>query len=245
MGYSRQSALPVTEPVSLTQAKLFLGLPTGTGPQDALITGFIQAAREYGETMTSRSLAQRPYVQVLDSFPFYADTIQSQLAFPPSYYSLPRYSTTLWNYSQMIKLSPSPVISVQSINYIGTDGNEYTLNQDVDFGLDRISEPARIFPPVGDYWPPCLYVNDAVEINFTVGYDPNPAATDTHDVEASPPNQQPVSTIVTGIPQMIILGILNLVAFWFNNRGSAGEIPAGIAQIFLNNASWDFAPTRG
>jgi hypothetical protein len=244
MGYCRQSTLPVTEPVSLAQAKLFMRLPTGFTAEDALITGFIQAAREKGE-IYGRVLAQRPYVQVLDSFPFYTDTIQSQLAYPPSYYSLPRYSTTLWNYSQMIKLGASPVISVQGIRYVGTDGNAVTLMQDVDFGLDRISEPARIFPPVGSYWPACLYVNDSVEINFTVGFDPNPNTVDTHNVAASPPNQQPSSTIVTGVTQMTILGILNLVAFWFNNRGSAGQVPEGIDQIFQNNATWDFAPTRG
>src|SRR5258708_3404458 len=112
MGYCRQAALPSIEPVSLTTAKQFLRLPGGFTSEDALITGFIQSAREQGEILSWRALAQRPFVQVLDSHPYYTDTIQSQLAYPPGYYSLPRYSTTLWNYSQMIKLGYSPVVSV-------------------------------------------------------------------------------------------------------------------------------------
>lgn len=229
-------------------AKQFLKLPGNYTDEDAIISGFIQAAREYGEIYTWRALAQRPFVQVLDSFPYFTDTIQSQLAYPPSYYSLPRYSTTLWNYSQMIKLGYSPVISVESMTYVDANGLLQTLLQDVDFTLDNTSEPSRIFPPIGTYWPPSLYVANSLQINFTAGYDPDPAAIATHVLQpagVSPPNQQGSTVIVSGVPQMIILGILNLVAYWFQNRGEMGKIPPGIEQIFYNNAVMDFAPTRG
>jgi len=245
VGYCRQIALPIAEPVTPDTVKRWLKLPDYLITEDDFISGFIQAAREQGEIYSCRSLAKRQFVQVLDSHPYYTDTVGSQLAYPPSYYSLPRYSTTLWNYSQMIKLGYSPVISVESMRYIGTDGNPVTLHQDVDFVLDRIAEPARIFPRPGQYWPANLYVANAVEIVFTAGYDPNPAAaTDTH-VTSPPGSQQPDSTIVTAIPHMHILGILNLVAYWYNNRGSAGKVPDAIAQIFMNNAVVDWAPTRG
>lgn len=251
MGYCRPTALPAAEPVTLAQAKSLMRLPTGYTAEDATITGFIAAAREQGELITGRGLAQRTWTQVLDSFPYFTDTVQSQLAYPPSYYSLPRYSTTLWNYSQMIKLPYPPVISVQGMLYIDSNGDSQTLHQDVDFVLDRITEPPRIFPQVGQYWPASLYVANSLQINFTAGYDPNPAAIDSHAVVASPPNQQPNSTIVTGIPQMIIMAILNLVAFWFNNRGSVGTVPDGtnrtpnILGIFQQNMILDFAGTRG
>ena len=245
MGYCRQSSLPGAEPVSLYTAKTFLSLPQSFVDMDSILTGFITAARELGEILTNRSLAQRTFTQVLDSHPYYTDTIQSQLAYPPSYYSLPRYSTTLWNYSQMIKLGFSPVISVESMVHIGTDGMPHELHQDVDFVLDRISEPARIFPKVGLNWPADLYVANAVVINFTAGYDSEETEPDKHHVAASPPNQQPDSVIITAVPQSIIMAILHLVAYWFNNRGSAGKIPEAIEQAFLNNAVVDFAPTRG
>lgn len=226
----------------LTDAKGFLRV--SVTDDDALITGLIQAAREVAEVYTGRALAQRTFVQVLDSHPYYTDTIQSQLAYPPSYYSLPRYSTTLWNYSQMIKLPFSPVLSVQSMIYIDANGNAQTLHQDTDFILDRTTEPARIFPLPGQYWPADLYVANAVEINFTAGYDPNATATDTHNVSGSPPDQQPTSTIVTGVPQSIRTAILMLVAYWYENRG-AGDVPQSIQTLLYANAIIDFAPTRG
>lgn len=248
MGFCHQIALPTVEPVTLLQARTFLRLPTATTQQDGIITGLIQAAREQGEILTCRSLAKRKFVQVLDSFPYYTDTVGSQLSYPPSFYGLPRYSTTQWNYSQAIKLGYSPCISVESMQYIDTAGVVRYLQTDVDFTLDREREPSRLFPTAGQYWPSNFYVANSVKINYTAGYDPNPAAVDTHVIVASPPFQQPSSTIVTGIPQMLIFGILNLVYYWFTNLGCGGcamGVPDNIAQIFLNNAVIDFAPTPG
>ena len=248
MGYCRPLNLPDVEPVTIDLVRQFLRQPPTYTQEDTLIGGLIQAAREQGEILSARALAQHKFVQVMDSFPYFTDTIQSQLAYPPSYYSLPRYSTTLWNYSQMIKLGFSPVISVEGITYIGTDGQPHVLQQDVDFILDRQNEPARIFPIPGQYWPACLYVPNAVQIDFTAGFDPDPMAVASHSIGSplpNPANQQTSSTIVSGVPQMIIVGILNLVAYWYNNRGSAGVVPAGIAQIFMNNAIVDWAPSRG
>lgn len=248
MGYCKQIALPAQEPVSLAQAKIFLGLPSAVTTWDSMISGFIQGAREEGERISSRVLAQRQYDQVLDSFPFFTDTIQSQLAFPPSYYSQPRYSTTLWNYSQMIKLEVSPGISIDNFVYVDPNGNAQTLAEWDQFIFDPVTEPARIFPFPNQYWPPCQYTQNAVKITFTAGYDPNPTATRTLVPPSPPPNpldQQPQYQIVTGIPQKFVAGILNLVAYWFNNRGNAGEVPDFIARGFMNNGVIDFSPTRG
>lgn len=247
MGYCRQTSLPDEEPVSLGMARSFLRLPSSFTAENALISGFIQAAREIGEIETGRALARRTFTQVLDSHPYYTDTIASQQAYPASYYSLPRYSTTLWNYSQMIQLGMSPAISVQQMRSIKPDGTVKVMNQDVDFILDRISEPARIFPLPGQYWPPDLYVANALEIDFTAGYDSDATAVDSHLVSppSSEPGQQPDSTIVSGVPQMMVLGILNLVAFWWNNRGQSGSVPDGIRSIFQQHAIQNWAPTRG
>lgn len=225
MGYCRQTALPSKEPVSLTEAKTYCNIPLSVSDanNDAMITGFIQGAREYAENCTGRCLAQRALQLVLDSHPYYVDTIQTQQAYPPSYYSLPRYSTTLWNYSQMIKLPYPPLKSVQSMRYIAPDGTANTLNQDVDFVLDRINEPARIFPLVGKYWPPDLYVANAVQINYTAGYDPDPAA------------QKDVHTAGAAIGNVAIAG--NVLTVTAPNEFVAGQsvIFSGLATAtFLN-----------
>jgi len=248
MSYVHATSVPVTEPVSLAQARSFLRLPDSYVREDATITGFIAAAREQGEILTGRSLAQRTWRMVLDSHPYYTDTIQSQLAYPPSYYSLPKYSTTLWNYSQMIKLYYPPVISVQQIRSIQPDGSVKTALQDVDFVLDRDSQPARIFPLPSQFWPADLYVPNSVVVDYTAGYDPDPTKIDTHNIASPPtsnPGQQPDSVMAVGIPQMIIVGILNLVSYWYQNRGAVGQVPENIERIFQQNMIVDFAPTRG
>jgi hypothetical protein len=251
MGYVRQQALPTAEPVLLADAKTFLRVPLTLTDDDTLIGGLIQAAREFAEQFTGRALAQRSFAMVLDSHPYYTDAIQSQLSYPPSYYSLPRYSTTLWNYSQMIKVPFPPLKSIDSMRYIAPDGTAQTLNQDTDFVVDRISEPGRIFPLPGSFWPADQYVANSVEITFTAGYDPSPAAeVDDHIVGGNTPNQQPDSKVVLAVPQTIRVAILQLISHWYYNRepvaaGSVGSVPLHVESLLWSQAIVDFAPTRG
>lgn len=131
---------PAIEPVSLATVKNHLRV-TITDDDD-LIGIYMQAARELVETFTGRVLNDCSYVQSLDSFPYYTDTMHSQLSAPPSYYSLPRYSTTMWNYSQMIKLYLSPLRRVDRIDYIASqDGSTQSL----------VALP-EIFLPGAQYW---------------------------------------------------------------------------------------------
>lgn len=244
MGYLRQLTLPAAEPVTLAWMKQYLRVDTGYTDDDALISGLIQAAREYGEKLTGRALAQRTFRQVLDSFPYYIDTIQSALAYPPNYYSLPLYSTTLWNYSQMIKLAPPPVVSVQQFRYVDANGNDQALDIDVDFVLDIETEPGRIFPLPGKYWPPSLYVANSVAIDFTAGYDPNPSATtSTTTATTNPPGEQSDQKVDLAVPQSIVQAITMLAAFWYDHRGEA--VPDNLTNLFLSFSVPDFAPTRG
>lgn len=183
MGYVLATANPAKEPISLAEAKNYLRLDPSSTQDEAHISMLISAAREHAERITAKAIAQRTFRQVMDSMPYYTDTIQSQLAYPPNYYSLPRYSTTLWNYSQMIKLFYPPVVSVQQIRFVDANGNAQALHQDVDFVLDRQTYPARIFPIPGAYWPPNYYVPNSCEIDFTAGYcNDTAAAPSTHAV---------------------------------------------------------------
>ena len=108
---------PQIEPVSLALAKSELKIPATVTTEDANIALKITAARQAIERMTGRSLINKGYRQSLDSFPYFTDSVMSQMAYPPAYYSLPRYSTTLWNYSQMIKLLRSPLQAITKITY--------------------------------------------------------------------------------------------------------------------------------
>ncbi len=242
MGYCKQTALPVSEPVTVDYAKSYLRLDGGFTDDDTIIANLIQAAREHAEKITGRALAQRTFRMVLDSMPYFTDTIQSQLAYPPSYYSLPRYSSTLWNYSQMIKLPFPPVISVEQLRYVDASGAAQTMNQDTDFILDRQSEPARIFPLPGQYWPPNLYVANSCIIDFTAGYTNDVgAAADDHSTTGT--NQQPDSIIVPALPATILRCMMMLLCFWYENRTQ--EADPKIDAMLQNEMVMDFQPTRG
>jgi hypothetical protein len=115
MGYIVEEVAPVAEPLLLSDVKNFLKVSVNN--DDSFILELIQSAREYVEGFTGRSLVNKGYRQSLDSFPYFVDSVMSQMAYPPSYYSLPRYSTTLWNYSQMIKLLRAPLQSITKITY--------------------------------------------------------------------------------------------------------------------------------
>jgi len=109
---------PKLEPVTLGLAKRHCRITIDD--DDDLLGVYVQGARETSEVFTSRSFINKRYRQCLDAFPYFTETVFSQLAYPPSYYSLPRYSTTLWNYSQMITLSRSPLVHVDRIEYLSS-----------------------------------------------------------------------------------------------------------------------------
>lgn len=114
---------PAVEPITLTDAKNFLRVEISD--DDVLIGYLITAAREACEAFTNRSFVNKGYIMCLDSFPYYTDTVVSQMAYPPSYYALPRYSTTLWNYSQMIKLFAAPLVTVDRITYLASSDSQF------------------------------------------------------------------------------------------------------------------------
>jgi hypothetical protein len=238
MAYIVVETAPVAEPVTLAEVKLHLGI----GPlqdsdritssiQAARIRSLITAAREYCERFTRRSLISKGYCQTLDCFPYFTDTIQSQQAYPPSYYSLPRYATTLWNYSQMIKLFYSPLVSVSKIRYVGSDSQWHELHPATDmadasgdFLADTASEPPRLFPRAGGYWPPCLYVPNAVELHYTAGYGDNGDK----------------------VPASIKVAIKELALYWYRS-GSADQkdVPKSVEMLLWNQRVLDVCPTRG
>jgi Phage gp6-like head-tail connector protein len=112
-----------SDPVTLAEAKRWLRLDNTDEDDDIL--ALISAATQVCETFTMRSFVSKGFKMTLDSFPYFMDTIMSQLAYPPSYYSAPRLSTTLWNYSQQIKVLRPPLISVDRITYLASADAQY------------------------------------------------------------------------------------------------------------------------
>jgi hypothetical protein len=233
---------PKAEPVSLVTLKNALRVTISD--DDDLLGIYLQGARETVESDSGRSLVNKLYRQSHDRFP----TLHDWGDFGTGYfYQAPTYARGRhYDERQQIKLLRCPLVSVQQILYIGTDGNTYTLlpqpatwlpnneyeigdqvadsngnlqqvtvvsevevgetsesgttaptwnitlagtttdaditwtNKGVapvgDFITDSDSEPPRILPAYGTFWPMTLRVPNAVRVFFVAGYGDDGAA---------------------------------------------------------------------
>jgi hypothetical protein len=155
-------------PVCLQEAKDFCRV--SITDDDWLFTEMIAAATDMCESWCNRSFVNKGFVQGLDAFPYFVDTVMSQMAYPPSYYALPRYSTTLWNYSQMIKLFRPPLVSVDRISYLAASdsqwhdltpippvwypGKQYTASPTMQVTDGNGNIQTCITPGISDHHPP-------------------------------------------------------------------------------------------
>ena len=175
MAYIVEEVAPVAEPLLLLDVKNFLKIPLGQTNDDTFVQELIQSAREEIEDETGRSFINKGYRQVLDAFPYFVDTVMSQMAYPPSYYSLPRYSTTLWNYSQMIKLLRSPLDHVTKITYTDSVTQQILALYPALFSWEPLTEynlSDQIEDPNGNLQIVTLVSGADEDGNVDVGPDP-------------------------------------------------------------------------
>ena len=132
---------PVMEPVSLADMKLHLRVDIDD--DNALITSLITAAREFAEDYQSRQFIAATWDLLLD-------------AFPPG--------------GRPIVIPCPPLMSIASVGYVDTDGEEKTLTEDEDFEVDADTDPGRIRPVYGETWPSVRDQMNAVRIRFVTGY---------------------------------------------------------------------------
>ncbi len=97
-----------------------------------------------------------------------------------------------------------------------------------DFIVDPDSEPARLYPNVGLFWPPVMYVPHSVKIHFTAGYG----------IDG------------TAVPATAKVAVLMACANWYENREPVTspelkKIPHGLEDLFWSERVIDFSPTRG
>lgn len=114
-----------------------------TSIEDDLISGFITAAREYGEDVTRRALATQTIEMVLDDFPCTED----------------------------IEIDMPPLQSITSVKYKDSAGTETTLAETTGYLVDIDQPVGRIVLPYGLSWPAFTpYPVNAVRIRCIVGY---------------------------------------------------------------------------
>lgn len=265
----RVSVVPAGQPeaeiVSRTAAIKFLNITPVAGAEegstgdpliDELLDALIVGARQMLEKHLWRSLAKKPYIQYMDSFPHSSGGR-----------SLHPYNRGHHREHQAIKVWYPPLIECDSIIYIGLDGTPTTLVSGKDFQVDFASEPGLLYPLAGQFWPTTLHgAANAVQINFTAGYEIQSAEEPPGeaDIEATPePETEEISdiadsvdevtsfTIDRTIPEPIVLAVKQLVVLWYQNRdpiiaqpgagGKFSSLPLHIAQIMEAYRCWDWA----
>jgi uncharacterized phiE125 gp8 family phage protein len=116
-----------------------------TSEEDALLTAYIQEAREYAEDLTGKALATQTIDVLFDDFP---------------------------NAGYM-ELDMPPLQSVTSVKYKDSSGTEKTMTVTTEYLIDYGTEtcPARIVLPYAVSWPSFVpYPFNAVTVRCVVGY---------------------------------------------------------------------------
>jgi len=115
---------------------------TDLSPESEMIDLIITAVREKGEAVTRRALIRKQVTIVLDAFP---------LGYLP------------------LTLTQPPLVSVDSISYVDTDGVTQTMDA-ADYRVITSVEPGYIMPIYGTVWPVARTDKAVVTIIYTCGY---------------------------------------------------------------------------
>jgi hypothetical protein len=187
------------EPVALADMKNFLKIQPNVTADDVLISGLIRAARQQAEIETNCALVRSTFVQYLDHFPYWR--LRESGGFYAGQTGHFGNEYTGHQHHGEIKIRRPPLISVQSLVYIGTDGNPETLNPGEDFIVDVADQPGRIRPIPYTVWPLALHTPNAIAISFTAGYAPNAEGTAAGQTAISEPETGPQDLAATWAPE--------------------------------------------
>ena len=202
---------PTVEPVTLALAKQQLRVDFPD--DDALITAYIKAARQYCEKSTNRAFYNQTWMRSLDYFPLNGSYATSRT--PSERQSWPN---GVWYWNRVTIDLPKPkTVSVASITYVDSSGATQTLNP-ATYNVDTSSVPARITPVQGSLWPIMqTYQPGSVKVTYVAGSYGDGVTINT-------------------IPQTIVMAILLLVSHWYENRSASSEvamksIPMGVDAL--------------
>ncbi|MGH3850697.1 MAG: head-tail connector protein [Pseudonocardiaceae bacterium] len=141
---------PAVEPLHLDEAKRHLVVEHDD--HNAVIASLIVAARRHIEERARHAMVGQQWELTLDQFPFGCIPAGCTRDTEPGW----------------IMLMRGPVQSVEAISYIDPAGAPQTLPAG-DYTVDLYSQPARIMPAYGKYWPSTRAQLNAVSVRFRVG----------------------------------------------------------------------------
>lgn len=186
------------EPVLATEAKAHLRETATNASVASVIANQITTAREVGEEYTGRAFMRQTWDMKLDEFP-YGECGDEAIIVPKP-----------------------PLQSVTSITYVNATGGSSTLTATA-YRVDTTTEPGRITPAFGSYWPTVREVTGAVTVRFVCGY-----ATSTSATAGKP----------SAVPRRLKQAMLLHVGDQYENRENtlvgtiAEEMPLGAKALY-------------
>jgi hypothetical protein len=162
------STEPYAEPVDVAAAKAVLRVDIPD--DDAMIGGFVAAARRVAEPYHRLQVVSATYKLYLDAF--YTDPISGgydglYLTQPTAIGTAP-FGTPGYRPLTAMRIPFGPITSVAKIEYIDTDGSLQTLSPSL-YQVDLTTATARISPSYGNYWPYTRSILNAVTVTFVAG----------------------------------------------------------------------------
>jgi uncharacterized phiE125 gp8 family phage protein len=156
---------PALEPISCADVHAHRRLDADDTSQDTLIDLMISKAREFAEHYTGRLFVTQKWRATLDAFP--------GVIVPPT----PFAAVAAWlptpQPSPEIPLGRGPLLSVDAVSYVDTNGVAQTLVANTDYLVDPSGIEPRIAPAYGAAWPATRAQIAAATIDCTFGYGPN------------------------------------------------------------------------
>lgn len=138
---------PSVLPVSLDEIKEHLRIEPDVSTDNRLLDSLVRSATEQVENMTRRQLCSATWDLILDAFPLYTRT----------------------NPLASIELPMPPLQDVVSITYVDQDGVTQTMLSGA-YTVDADSEPGRVYPAYGTFWPLALDAPGSVTVRFSCGW---------------------------------------------------------------------------
>ncbi|MBI3440665.1 MAG: phage head-tail connector protein [Proteobacteria bacterium] len=200
---------PATEPLTLSEMKLFLRVDHGN--DDTLVTGLISTARQLCENATGRSLITRSYSLYLDEWPRQSRMSPSSL-FRTGWWDGMREGADIFLNSGFLTLPQPPLLSVTRINVYAADNSAAEFASS-NYFVDTAGVPGRIVLTLGAAAPVPGRAANGIEIQFTAGY--GAAATD--------------------VPALLRQGMRQMIAHLYEHRGDSPDqalLASGSAAIF-------------
>ncbi|MEJ0062406.1 MAG: head-tail connector protein [Alphaproteobacteria bacterium] len=138
------AAAPAAEPVTLAEIKSHARIETSA--DDALLTNFIAAARQWTEQFTGRAMMTQSWRLWLDAWPMREDRC-----------------------IQWVELPRAPLQAVSEVRLYKRDGSFDTWSG-ANYQVDAAAQPGRLALPYDQAWPGTSRAVQAIRIDFTAGY---------------------------------------------------------------------------